>query len=39
MDFCLNIFKVKFKEYIQKLDLITKLQEGDLAMVEDKKKI
>ena len=32
MDFCLEHFKMKFKDYVDKLGLINKLQEGELNL-------
>ena len=37
MDFCLNVFKMKFKEYIQKLALIEKLESGELNLEQDRR--
>jgi hypothetical protein len=37
MDFCLNIFKVKFKEYVVKLQLMEKLESGELYIDQEKK--
>lgn len=37
MDFCLNHFKLKFKEYVTKLNLIRQLEEGEVNLNEDRK--
>lgn len=37
MEFCLNIFKLKFKEYIHKLQFIEKLEAGELTFENDQK--
>jgi len=37
MDFCLENFTTKFKEYVKKLKLIEKLESGEMNIVKDKK--
>jgi hypothetical protein len=39
MDYCLNIFTSKFKEYVSKLQIIEKLESGEYGIEEDRKKI
>jgi inositol 1,4,5-triphosphate receptor type 1/inositol 1,4,5-triphosphate receptor type 3 len=39
MDFCLNVIKVKFREYVSKLNLMEKLESGELYIDVDRKNI